>query len=109
MADHLGHGKNEPVENLAGNTRNGKSKKTLKSEFGELPIEVLADGRNSLGHCSLGRVDELYAKSRHREDMSNAVAHLPGADDHQHLGPVERQQTDGGAGARQHHAGELRP
>ncbi len=30
MADHLGHGKNEPVENLAGNTRNGKSKKTLK-------------------------------------------------------------------------------
>jgi putative transposase len=24
MADHLGHGKNEPVENAAGNTRNGK-------------------------------------------------------------------------------------
>jgi len=43
MADHLGHGKNEPVENLAGNTRNGKSKKTLKSEFGELPIEVPRD------------------------------------------------------------------
>ncbi len=43
MADHLGHGKNEPVENLAGNTRNGKSKKTLKGEFGELPIEVPRD------------------------------------------------------------------
>lgn len=28
-ADHLGHGKNEPVENTAGNTRNGKSNKTL--------------------------------------------------------------------------------
>ena len=43
MAEHLGHGKNEPVENPAGNTRNGKSKKTLKGEFGELPIEIPRD------------------------------------------------------------------
>jgi len=43
MADHLGHGKNEPVENLSGNTRNGKSRKTLKGEFGELPIEIPRD------------------------------------------------------------------
>ena len=43
LADHLGHGKNEPVENPAGNTRNGKSKKTLKGEFGELPIEIPRD------------------------------------------------------------------
>ena len=43
MADHLGHGKNEPVDNSAGNTRNGKSKKTLKGEFGELPIEIPRD------------------------------------------------------------------
>jgi putative transposase len=43
MAEHLGHGKNRPVENPAGNTRNGKSKKTLKGEFGELPIEIPRD------------------------------------------------------------------
>ena len=43
MADHLGHGKNEPVENVAGNTRNGKSKKTLKGEFGALPIDIPRD------------------------------------------------------------------
>ena len=43
MANHLGHGKNEPVENVAGNTRNGKSKKTLKGEFGKLPIEIPRD------------------------------------------------------------------
>ena len=43
MADHLGHGKNEPVENAAGNTRDGKSKKTLKGDFGELPIEIPRD------------------------------------------------------------------
>ena len=43
MEVHLGHGKNESVANPTGNTRNGKSKKTLKGEFGELPIEVPRD------------------------------------------------------------------
>ena len=43
MASHLGHAKHEPVANPAGNTRNGKSRKTLKGEFGELPIEVPRD------------------------------------------------------------------
>jgi putative transposase len=43
MAAHLGHTKHEPVANPAGNTRNGRSKKTLKGDFGELPIEVPRD------------------------------------------------------------------
>ena len=34
MEEHLGHAKNEAVVNPAGNTRNGKSRKTLKGEFG---------------------------------------------------------------------------
>ena len=47
MSEHLGHGKNEPVINLNGNARNGKSKKTLKGEFGELPIEIPRDRQGS--------------------------------------------------------------
>jgi putative transposase len=43
LTEHLGHGKHEPVANQAGNTRNGKSRKTLKGEFGELPIEIPRD------------------------------------------------------------------
>ena len=43
MAEHLGHARSEPVANPAGNTRNGKSRKTLKGEFGELPIEIPRD------------------------------------------------------------------
>jgi len=43
MAEHLGHARNEPVANPADNTRNGKSKKTLKGEFGELLIEIPRD------------------------------------------------------------------
>jgi putative transposase len=43
LAEHLGHGKNEPVANEAGTSRNGMSRKTLKGEFCELPIEVPRD------------------------------------------------------------------
>jgi len=47
MAEHLGHSRNEPVANPAGNTRNGRSKKTLKGEFGELPIDIPRDRHGS--------------------------------------------------------------
>ena len=43
MAEQLGHGKNAPIANPKGNTRNGKSRKTLMGEFGELPIEIPLD------------------------------------------------------------------
>jgi putative transposase len=43
MTEHLGHPKNASVTNAAGNARNGKSKKTLKGDFGELPIDVPRD------------------------------------------------------------------
>ncbi|MDD5383781.1 MAG: IS256 family transposase [Gallionella sp.] len=47
MAAHLGHAKSGPVTNATGNTRNGKSSKTLKGEFGELPIEIPRDRHGS--------------------------------------------------------------
>ena len=43
LTEHLGHDRHESVANATGNTRNGKSKKTLKGEFGELPIDVPHD------------------------------------------------------------------
>jgi putative transposase len=43
LTEHLGHERHEAVANTGGNTRNGKSRKTLKGEFGELPIEVPRD------------------------------------------------------------------
>ena len=47
MSAHLGHGKHESVANAVGNTRNGSSRKTLKGEFGELPIEIPRDRQGS--------------------------------------------------------------
>ncbi len=43
MTEHLGHDKHEAVTNNSGNVRNGKSRRTLKSELGELPIEIPRD------------------------------------------------------------------
>jgi putative transposase len=47
MTDHLGHAKHDPVTKAGGNTRNGKSRKTLKGDFGELPIEIPRDRHGS--------------------------------------------------------------
>jgi len=43
MTDHLGHGKNGTVSNESANTRNGYSAKTLKGDFGTLPIDIPRD------------------------------------------------------------------
>jgi putative transposase len=46
LTHHLGYDKHSPSGQNTGNSRNGKSKKTLKGDFGALPIEVPRD-RNS--------------------------------------------------------------
>jgi putative transposase len=43
MTTHLGHERHETVTNPSGNTRNGRSQKTLKGEFGEVPIAIPRD------------------------------------------------------------------
>src|SRR5215216_6646324 len=46
LSHHLGYEKHSSEGKNSGNSRNGKSKKTLKGEFGTLPIDVPRD-RNS--------------------------------------------------------------
>lgn len=46
MTDHLGYEKHDPTGNNSGNSRNGRTSKTLKGEFGRMPVEVPRD-RNS--------------------------------------------------------------
>src|SRR6201984_553468 len=47
MTDHLGYEKHEPAGHHRGNTRNGKSQKTLKGDFGELELETPRDRQAS--------------------------------------------------------------
>ncbi len=41
MTKHLGHNKGGEVTNDMANTRNGRSAKTLKGDFGALPLNIL--------------------------------------------------------------------
>jgi putative transposase len=43
LTEHVGYEKHDPVGNNSGNSRNGKSSKTLKGSFGRMPLEVPRD------------------------------------------------------------------
>lgn len=47
MTEHLGHEKNQPVVNINGNVRNGRYKKKVKGEFGEIEVDVPRDSDSS--------------------------------------------------------------
>lgn len=47
MTDHLGYEKHDPAGNNSGNSRNGKSKKTIKGNFGRMELEVPGDRSSS--------------------------------------------------------------
>ena len=47
MTLHLGHEKHASVSNKEGNVRNGSSLKTIKGEFGNMPIEIPRDRHSS--------------------------------------------------------------
>jgi len=43
LTEHVGYEKHDPAGNNSGNSRNGKSSKTLKGSFGRMPLEVPRD------------------------------------------------------------------
>lgn len=47
LTEHLGHERHETITNGARSSRNGFSQKTLKGDFGELPINVPRDRHGS--------------------------------------------------------------
>src|SRR5579864_5032699 len=47
MTEHLGYEKHDPAGNNSGNSRNGATTKTLKGDFGEMPLETPRDRNGS--------------------------------------------------------------
>src|SRR5437868_11104827 len=43
LTDHLGYEKHDPAGYKSGNSRNGKSRKTLKGDFGAIELETPRD------------------------------------------------------------------
>src|SRR5262250_4000999 len=55
MSEHLGYAKHDPAGHHQGNPRNGKSRKTLKGEFGELELETPRDRQASFEPKIVGK------------------------------------------------------
>src|ERR1700704_45418 len=47
MTEHLGYSKHDPAGQNSGNSGNGKTTKTLKGDFGEMPLETPRDRSGS--------------------------------------------------------------
>ncbi len=80
MESHLGYAKHDPSGNNTGNTRNGKSRKSVRSVYGDIELEVPRDrngsfepklvkkGRKQL-HGFDDRIVSLYAKGMSTRDI----------------------------------------
>ena len=91
MTEHLGHAKHEPVTNPARNTRNGKSQKTLKGDFGELPIILPRDRHGSFEPQIIAKhqsrwtgfddkIISLYARGLTVREIQSHLAEIYGAE-----------------------------
>ncbi len=70
MEVHLGYDKHNTAGNGSGNSRNGYSKKTLQSEFGETKISIPRD-RN--GECSPQLIEKYQTKTDNLESRIIAM------------------------------------
>ena len=91
MTEHLGHSKNQLVANEAGNTRNGRSQKTLKGDFGELPIEIPRDRAGTFEPQLIGKhqtrwsgfddkILSLYARGLTVREIQSYLLEMYGAE-----------------------------
>jgi putative transposase len=55
MTEHLGYEKHDPAGNNSGNSRNGGTTRTLKGDFGELPLETPRDRNGSYEPKIIGK------------------------------------------------------
>ena len=90
MTEHVGYEKHDAAGHKSGNSRNGKSAKTLKGSFGTMPIEVPRDRAGTFTpqivrkrQRRLSGVDEvvlsLYAKGLTTGEISAHFAEVYGA------------------------------
>src|SRR5229473_1224413 len=55
MTEHLGYEKHDPAGHNSGNSRNGATTKTLKGDFGEVPLETPRDRNGSYEPKIIGK------------------------------------------------------
>jgi len=65
MGEHLGYPKNDPSGRNTGNSRNGYSGKTLKTNLGEIPLEVPRDRNATFDPLVVPKYQRMSGKIEH--------------------------------------------
>lgn len=87
MDEHLGYSKHDRTGNGSGNSRNGKTKKKLKSELGDLEIDVPRDRNGTFEPKAVEKrqsrvkgIDDkilfLYSKGQSTRDIATTIEEL---------------------------------
>src|SRR5690606_33412168 len=91
MDEHLGYAKHDPAGNNSGNSRNGYSKKTVKTRFGQTEIEVPRDRNGefepqivkkyeSTSNQLEDQIIAMYAKGLSTRDIEKHMQDIYGID-----------------------------
>jgi len=91
LTEHLGYEKNSIEGYNSGNSRNGKSQKTLKGEYGEIPLEIPRDRESSFEPALIpknktrlsgfeDKIISLYARGMSTRDIQEQLKDLYGTD-----------------------------
>jgi len=91
LTHHLGYEKHSPAGKKSGNSRNGKSSKTLKGDFGEMPIEVPRDRNGDFNPQIIpkhqtrfsgfdDKIISMYARGMTTRDIQDHLQEIYGVD-----------------------------
>lgn len=89
LSGHLGYDKHEPSGRNSGNSRNGTSEKTVRSDFGSIPLDIPRDRNGEFtpqlvkkGQTDISSFDEkiisLYGKGMTTRDIQSHINDLYG-------------------------------
>jgi len=106
LDSHLGFDKNDPAGKGSGNSRNGKGKKTLKSDLGEIPIATPRDRNGTFEPLLVPKRERrvkvmddailtLYARGMTTRDIESTIRELYGVEvSHTLISEVTEAVTD---------------
>src|SRR5437867_3457668 len=91
LTEHLGYEKHDPAGNNSGNSRNGATAKTLKGDFGELPLETPRDRNGSYEPKIIGKsqtrftgfddkIISMYARGMTTRDIQGHLEEIYGVE-----------------------------
>jgi len=105
LSEHLGYEKHSAAGDNSGNSRNGTSEKTLKGDFGTLPIEVPRD-RNASFEPKIVPKGQTRLSSFNEKILSLYARGLTTREIQQHIAEIYKVEVEAFADLERHRSGD---